>query len=275
MLSRDVGSGGSAASRVTTSAWRVFLCTTGALCYHCLSASSHTHGYESVPGCSFRFATSRRPSRWCIRRLSLTSSRPVSTSCCSLRGRSVRRRDAFQVVPVFLQKRCAYPELCRQHDGPGTLLLTPRLDAQTTFAKLFARLDASTSVDIFSSVPAQVGVSGHVQESMADVRAICSCCPSPMAGGRTAYGRYAFHALGLALPRGHQVVAEGHQSAGYEQTGAAPAAAAAGAQIGFQGRARQKQRGLLGLAAQARCRPRSAGGRQGAGGWQGPGWQCH
>ena len=27
-------------------------------------------------------------------------------------------QDAFQVVSVFLQKRCAYPELCRQHDGP-------------------------------------------------------------------------------------------------------------------------------------------------------------
>ena len=38
-------------------------------------------------------------------------------------------QDAFQVVSVFLQKRCAYPELCRQHDGPGALLLTPRLDA--------------------------------------------------------------------------------------------------------------------------------------------------
>ena len=31
------------------------------------------------------------------------------------------------------------------------------------------RLDASTSVDIFSSVPTQVGVSDNVQESMADV----------------------------------------------------------------------------------------------------------
>ena len=45
-------------------------------------------------------------------------------------------QDAFQVVPVFLQKRCAYPELCNNHNGPGALLLTPRLDAQTCFAKL-------------------------------------------------------------------------------------------------------------------------------------------
>ena len=38
-------------------------------------------------------------------------------------------QDAFHVVSVFLQKRCACPKLCRQHDGPGALLLTPLLDA--------------------------------------------------------------------------------------------------------------------------------------------------
>ena len=55
-------------------------------------------------------------------------------------------QDAFQVVSVFLQKRCAYPELCNQHNGPGALLLTPRLDAQTSFAKLFA--DTGTQDDV-------------------------------------------------------------------------------------------------------------------------------
>ena len=44
------------------------------------------------------------------------------------------------MVSLFLQKRRAYPELCEIHDGPGALLLTPRLDAQTSFAKLFADL---------------------------------------------------------------------------------------------------------------------------------------
>ena len=55
-------------------------------------------------------------------------------------------QDAFQVMSVFLQKRCAYPELCKQRDGPGALLLTPRLDAQTCFAKLFA--DIGTQEDV-------------------------------------------------------------------------------------------------------------------------------
>ena len=36
--------------------------------------------------------------------------------------------------------------LCRQHDGSGALLLTPRLDAQTTFAKLFADIGAQEDV---------------------------------------------------------------------------------------------------------------------------------
>ena len=43
-------------------------------------------------------------------------------------------QDAFHLESLFLQKRCAYPELCENHDGPGALLLTPRLDAQTSFA---------------------------------------------------------------------------------------------------------------------------------------------
>ena len=59
-------------------------------------------------------------------------------------------QNAFQVVSVFLQKRCAYPELCRQHDSPGALLLTPRLNAQTSFAKLFA--DIGTQEDVRRAV---------------------------------------------------------------------------------------------------------------------------
>ena len=43
-------------------------------------------------------------------------------------------QDAFHLVSLFLQKRCAYPELCKNHEDPGALLLTPRLDAQTSFA---------------------------------------------------------------------------------------------------------------------------------------------
>ena len=55
-------------------------------------------------------------------------------------------KDAFHMVSLFLQKRRAYPELCKNHDGPGALLLTPRLDAQTSFAKLFA--DLGTEEDV-------------------------------------------------------------------------------------------------------------------------------
>ena len=55
-------------------------------------------------------------------------------------------QDVFQMVSVFLQKRCAYPELRNQHNGPGALLLAPRLDAQTSFAKLFA--DIGTQDDV-------------------------------------------------------------------------------------------------------------------------------
>ena len=58
---------------------------TGTLCSHCLSASSpeSTHSWLLVGTGMLWFVTSRQPSRWCIRRLSLTSSRPLSTSFCS------------------------------------------------------------------------------------------------------------------------------------------------------------------------------------------------
>ena len=39
-------------------------------------------------------------------------------------------------LALFVQMRCAFPEICGSHRGPGSLLLIPRLDAQTTFAKL-------------------------------------------------------------------------------------------------------------------------------------------
>ena len=82
-----------------------------------------------------------------------------------------------------------------------------------------------------------------------------------------------------AVETGHRVEAEGHQSAGCEQAGAAAAEAAVDAEIEFQARARQRERGLLGQAAQARCRLRSAVGLQRAGGGtcvaELPGWQCH
>ena len=41
-------------------------------------------------------------------------------------------------MALFLQQRTLHPELIQDHRGPGSLLLTPRLDSQATFAKLIA-----------------------------------------------------------------------------------------------------------------------------------------
>ena len=47
-------------------------------------------------------------------------------------------RDVYFAVALFLQQRTLHPELIQDHRGPGSLLLTPRLDSQATFAKLIA-----------------------------------------------------------------------------------------------------------------------------------------
>ena len=70
-------------------------------------------------------------------------------------------QNAFQVV--FLQKRCLHSELCRNH-GPGALL-TPRLDAQTSFAKLFA--DIGTQEDVRHADLATLLAAGAQQSSTA------------------------------------------------------------------------------------------------------------
>ena len=69
-------------------------------------------------------------------------------------------QDAFHLVSLFLQKRCAYPELCESHNGPGAPLLTPRLDAQTSFAKLFA--DIGTQEDVRRADLATLLVQAHL-----------------------------------------------------------------------------------------------------------------
>ena len=121
------------------------------------------------------------------------------------------------------------PEACRREvanqgiPAPthGHERVDTRLDALGQWqhdARVVRRLDASTSVDIFGPMPAQPRVIDHLK-GVADVRAI-SIRPSPRAGGGTAYGRYALHALGLALPwgQGARVEAEG-QLGGYERVG--------------------------------------------------------
>ena len=47
-------------------------------------------------------------------------------------------RDVYYAVALFLHLRTAYPDLIQKHRGAGSLLLTPRLGTQATFAKLFA-----------------------------------------------------------------------------------------------------------------------------------------
>ena len=43
-------------------------------------------------------------------------------------------RDVYFAVAPFLQQRTLHPELIQDHRGPGSLLLTPRLDSQAIFA---------------------------------------------------------------------------------------------------------------------------------------------
>ena len=74
---------------------------------------------------------------------------------------------------------CHYPELVRQHRGAGSLLLTPTLDAQATFAKLFADIGREGDVrcakldDLLKGglTPPSAVNSGHVQALRADLRA--------------------------------------------------------------------------------------------------------
>ena len=53
--------------------------------------------------------------------------------------------DVFHVLAIFLQLLRLFPAILRGHDGPGSLLLTPRLDVKITLAKLIA--DIGTSHD--------------------------------------------------------------------------------------------------------------------------------
>ena len=88
-------------------------------------------------------------------------------------------RDVFYAVALFLQLRTHYPELVLQHRRAGSLLLTSRLNAQATFAKLFAdigregdvryaQLDALLKDGL---PPPTAANSRHVQALRADLRA--------------------------------------------------------------------------------------------------------
>ena len=55
-------------------------------------------------------------------------------------------RDVYYAVAFFLQLRTMCPEFVQQHRGAGSVLLTPRLDTQATFAKLFADIGVEGDV---------------------------------------------------------------------------------------------------------------------------------
>ena len=88
-------------------------------------------------------------------------------------------RDIYYAVALFLQVRAEHPDLIEKHRGPGSLLLTPRLDTQATFAKLFADIGIDGDVryarveDLLRhGPPAPASITArHVQALRADLRA--------------------------------------------------------------------------------------------------------
>ena len=88
-------------------------------------------------------------------------------------------RDVYYAVALFLQVRAAHPELIQKHRGAGSLLLTPRLDAQATFAKLFADIGVDGDIRyaridelLKHGPPAPASITArHVQALRTDLRA--------------------------------------------------------------------------------------------------------
>ena len=88
-------------------------------------------------------------------------------------------RDVYFAVALFLQQRTLYPELIQDHRGPGSLLLTPRLDSQAIFAKLIADIGVEGDIRyaqlarlLENGAPVPTAVTAqHVQALRADLRA--------------------------------------------------------------------------------------------------------
>ena len=88
-------------------------------------------------------------------------------------------RDVYYAVALFLQVRAAHPDLIQKHRGAGSLLLTPRLDTQATFAKLFADIGVDGDIRyarveelLRHGPPAPASITArHVQALRADLRA--------------------------------------------------------------------------------------------------------
>ena len=88
-------------------------------------------------------------------------------------------RDVYYAVALFLQVRAVHPDLIQKHRGAGSLLLTPRLDTQATFAKLFADIGVDGDIRyarveelLKHGPPAPASITArHVQALRADLRA--------------------------------------------------------------------------------------------------------
>ena len=88
-------------------------------------------------------------------------------------------RDVYYAVALFLQVRAAHPDLIQKHRGAGSLLLTPPLDTQATFAKLFADIGVDDDIRyarieelLRHGPPAPASITArHVQALWTDLRA--------------------------------------------------------------------------------------------------------
>ena len=88
-------------------------------------------------------------------------------------------REVYYAVALFLQVRAAHPDLIQKHRGAGSLLLTPRLDTQASFAKLFADIGVDGDIRyarveelLRHGPPAPASITArHVQALRADLRA--------------------------------------------------------------------------------------------------------
>ena len=191
----------------------------GALCCRCHSESSQasTRSWPSAGIVMSSCDVPRLPSRGYTRPSSRRSSHPASMFWSSLRGLFALQSPSPRMLSTWCRSSCKSPELCENHDGPGALLLTPRLDAQTSFAKLFAdlgteedvrRADLATLLAPGAPSPTQVTVR-HVQALRFDLRAAHTAVVlfgSSKFLGRDELG-HSRTTVGLARSRGVTVVA--------------------------------------------------------------------
>ena len=83
----------------------------------------------------------------------------------------------YYAVALFLHSRHLYPEIVTGHCGRGSLLLTPRLDAQNLFTRMFADISNGNlahsrvlaQLQQIALPPSQISAA-HVAASKTDLR---------------------------------------------------------------------------------------------------------